>query len=1080
MEDYCYVGGICGYTTNSDFSDCINFGNITAINQQNKCSKVFASGITAYSQYKSETYYLNNCFNLGANIISFSNIADSESYADSARISGIQYIEGENLYSLDSILVNGEIITGDYTPQQGENLSFTEMKELLYELYGLELDGKYDEPSTQSDKIYYLIGYEIQDDRLYLNDLLGKGFAITENTDTSFIDNIENWCGKYVYVVTEPDGTEDAPDNLISVSLLDTKAGLVSAVTEDAMTIDGVEYAFTDGCGVSEELVNQRVMVQVLNGVVVSVEALTEKTGTLVSYDAENSTVKVKSGERETEYQLSFCVTEEEKTGLSGLTDCRVKYYINTQSFVCVIESLGFSLAENTWSFSNDAFSFEDTYQKTHTIPLETYNEVYGKAYMDSHINSVDSDWGGNCFGMNAAVALFYFGKLDWTSFINLDWTSFVHEKDFATPNSYYDSVDSYETEYTHETKYYATSGSNSRVTRLIERYQVYEDGISYEEQTKILNDTFFKKTYEGKDGLFGYKKVTDYDILSREEGGVYIEKALEQFKTAFENDTPIFIQLQLSIGGHGLLTRTDKAPTDLGNGWWRVYVYDSRCPYVNEDIIELAKDNDASPEFSNWLNESDDTCIELNPSLNLWRYYYGNVSSDRYVGYSNGEVRKKPVTDNILYKTTKPEYFFLCTMEELLPDDDYEFPHFDTYTDDYDNSKIKILHDNATNLVLTDNDEFVAIVENGNSGVAEEYGYGVSNTGLTNDGESSGGRMELSDEPYDITWYNGNVMFIGHNNIINIDTADETEDPDEAIAIQVNLEDNSITMTAGDTAREISVKCSHLYSEDDCVYVTTSGTLEAGKTLSLSISKDGEITAETDEDLPFDLYKKSEDSDADVYMITIPSTDDTVVDNNADSEQDVESDSQEDKSDGSTSSTDESVSDSTDAGEDDSTSENSGNSADSSSTDGSGSDSTATGTDNSSYSDSDDDGSGSSFGSSAGSWILDHIGWWFQHQDGSYPVGEWCQLIWNGKADWYYFKADGYMATGWFTDTDGNKYYLNPVSDGTQGRMLTGWQLIDGKWYYFNEVSDVTKGALLTNRKIGEYFVDENGVRKE
>ena len=68
-------------------------------------------------------------------------------------------------------------------------------------------------------------------------------------------------------------------------------------------------------------------------------------------------------------------------------------------------------------------------------------------------------------------------------------------------------------------------------------------------------------------------------------------------------------------------------------------------------------------------------------------------------------------------------------------------------------------------------------------------------------------------------------------------------------------------------------------------------------------------------------------------------------------------------------------------------------------------------------------------------------------------------------------------MVTGWLT-VDGQKYYLNPNSEGTRGKMYTGWQQIDGKWYYFNEISDVTKGALATNTRIGNYYVDSNGVR--
>ena len=39
-----------------------------------------------------------------------------------------------------------------------------------------------------------------------------------------------------------------------------------------------------------------------------------------------------------------------------------------------------------------------------------------------------------------------------------------------------------------------------------------------------------------------------------------------------------------------------------------------------------------------------------------------------------------------------------------------------------------------------------------------------------------------------------------------------------------------------------------------------------------------------------------------------------------------------------------------------------------------------------------------------------------------------------RARMDWYHFNADGYITTGWFTDTDGHIYYLNPVSNGFMG----------------------------------------------
>ncbi len=83
---------------------------------------------------------------------------------------------------------------------------------------------------------------------------------------------------------------------------------------------------------------------------------------------------------------------------------------------------------------------------------------------------------------------------------------------------------------------------------------------------------------------------------------------------------------------------------------------------------------------------------------------------------------------------------------------------------------------------------------------------------------------------------------------------------------------------------------------------------------------------------------------------------------------------------------------------------------------------------------------------------------------------------------DWFRFDQDGYMVSGWQLDADGNSYYLNPLPDGTQGRMVTGWRWIgdkDGKeyCYYFNEKSDGTKGALLNKGTTPDgYQTDEKG----
>lgn len=99
-------------------------------------------------------------------------------------------------------------------------------------------------------------------------------------------------------------------------------------------------------------------------------------------------------------------------------------------------------------------------------------------------------------------------------------------------------------------------------------------------------------------------------------------------------------------------------------------------------------------------------------------------------------------------------------------------------------------------------------------------------------------------------------------------------------------------------------------------------------------------------------------------------------------------------------------------------------------------------------------------------------VRWSYYDSDGRRVFNVWKQLLYEGTMFWYHFGADGYMDTGWFKDADGNWYYLNQASDGTQGTMKTGWfKDTDGNWYYLNPVSDGMRGAMKTG-----WFKDLDG----
>ena len=121
-----------------------------------------------------------------------------------------------------------------------------------------------------------------------------------------------------------------------------------------------------------------------------------------------------------------------------------------------------------------------------------------------------------------------------------------------------------------------------------------------------------------------------------------------------------------------------------------------------------------------------------------------------------------------------------------------------------------------------------------------------------------------------------------------------------------------------------------------------------------------------------------------------------------------------------------------------------------------------------------------------AGTWQMEEDGRWrLKNEAGQYSTDTWVPAI-NPYANvdagqlaygWFRFDENGYLMTGWYTDAQGNRFYLNTSSDNTKGLMMTGWHLIDGDYYYFNETADGTMGRMYQNETTPDgYQVDRTG----
>lgn len=95
--------------------------------------------------------------------------------------------------------------------------------------------------------------------------------------------------------------------------------------------------------------------------------------------------------------------------------------------------------------------------------------------------------------------------------------------------------------------------------------------------------------------------------------------------------------------------------------------------------------------------------------------------------------------------------------------------------------------------------------------------------------------------------------------------------------------------------------------------------------------------------------------------------------------------------------------------------------------------------------------------------------GEWYYEQNGRRLTG-WINPIGD---EWYLMGADGRMRSGWQL-VDGYWFLLNTKHDGSFGRLLTGWWQVNGKWYYMNpyQKNGMPYGAMFANGTTPDGYV--------
>lgn len=524
----------------------------------------------------------------------------------------------------------------------------------------------------------------------------------------------------------------------------------------------------------------------------------------------------------------------------------------------------GFWLDKDGWSFANAAESFAEEpagHAGDYYIPRERYDALYGKAYVDAQDDLFTTEWGGNCAGMSATAILFFLDKLDWES-IDAAYT-----EDFANPNDFYRTVSLDQK----SQSYYPAIGNNNDVTRLIEAYQLYINAINRSRLVKNLENTYFAAepeigTLQGVNAENEPIVTTNYTYrhIPASEGGTYIASMLTEFQKAYDENKPLLIALHGDNFGHGIVARTDLKPEDMGDGWWRVYVYDPNKPYLNESVTSTVSGVEAYPKYKYGCNElidnGGDIYIELNPTLNQWRYCtsVNSNSSDSYIGSTDsGELLWNGVyaenENNEQYHILRPDFFYTIDLTNFTMED-YANPHFDSTSAWIPENELAIAVDGDTDCsIYASTGELVAIVEDGDAFVLTAAGGFSSYIGQSEDGGSLGGTLYLPNDVYAVSYTSGSVRFFGSDNVLSFSCEGAAE-------LTVDITQNFLQIIAQEDA-VAAVKCANVISSDECAYVDTEGALVAGETFTIAYSDDNEVEASTDsKDGEFQLFQKSVD----------------------------------------------------------------------------------------------------------------------------------------------------------------------------------------------------------------------------
>lgn len=521
----------------------------------------------------------------------------------------------------------------------------------------------------------------------------------------------------------------------------------------------------------------------------------------------------------------------------------------------------GFNIREDGWSFANSEWSFSGKVERNeYTMPLEIYEQVYGRSYINANNITTGELFRGFCEGMSDTAVLFYDGLLNWKAVDD------SYNDDFENVNDYYYSIGYYRPTKFEPKYYYVTSNPDTEVTRLIECYQLWGNHMGAQSSSSTFDNvdrTFFTKVPDDSHNNESGVVFETYKHLNYEDGGTYVEDTLNKIKQAVSANTPMTIGLNYQGGGHAVVARTDKAPEDEGNGWWKVFVYDPNKPYINDDILDIISNADNNYKIlqshcNEILNNGEDIYMELNPKRNLWRYNSSLTSeySEQLRGYDESENKIKIMTytkerDNITYSVSHPEFFYIMNPKDYYAGT-FKDPNRSWLPTSNDDVMVVPLSNQANAKIYSvDNELLVAVCDGVAVSLSKDIKYyPYLNSNSKNQGAN--GKLVLPKDKYYIEIDDGTLNIWGQDNVIHLNTT-------IAVSALIDIEKNKIDLTSHGNG-DVELLLSNVGGADEYDTYKITGDLEDEEQISIAFPDNHELQTDNTDSMVIE-YKTDKES---------------------------------------------------------------------------------------------------------------------------------------------------------------------------------------------------------------------------